>query len=84
MKADFPIREGYRLETSSREHLRTSSLTSESREETDGVRGEADGSEFDCLEGILDCFFDFEGISAVDPRASETNQIAHSRACETS
>ena len=67
MKADFPIREGYSLETSSREHLKSSSLNSESREVTDGVRGDTDGSEFGSLKGVLDYFFDFEGISTVDP-----------------
>lgn len=65
MKADLPISEGYWLEASSRMLWKSSSRTWESEEEiNEGVLGDADGSEFESLEGVFDCFLAFEGISS--------------------
>lgn len=63
IKADLPIKVGYRVEASSR-LLRKSSSESQAADVNDGVLGDADRSEFDSLDGALDCFFDFERISS--------------------
>lgn len=64
MKADFPMRDGYFLEASSRQSTNSFSLASVSGVcGDDGIRGDSKHSEFETFDGVFDCFLAFGGMS---------------------